>query len=77
MPNDAAAHPVWSSDNEAVKEEFRRLEARAKRWEDAHGRAEGDAECFQIALEEIAKLPSSRLDEAAVLAASALERRGI
>ena len=74
MKGEVAAHPVWSSDNEAIKDEFRRLEADRDAWLARHQRVDTEAERFQVALEGIAALPPARACDAPQIAASALER---
>jgi hypothetical protein len=74
VETEAAAHPVWSSDNEAIKDEFRRLEADRDQWLNRHRRVDTEAERFQEALEAIAALPPDRASDGPQIAASALER---
>lgn len=74
MSDQAAAHPVWSSDNEALKDEFRHVEARQKFWEDAHSRVDSQAERFQTALEDIGRLAPENAADGPQIALSALER---
>jgi hypothetical protein len=71
---EAGAHPVWSGDSEAIKDEFRRLEADRDAWLSRHRRADTEAERFQEALEAIAALPPGGTDDAPQIAASAMER---
>jgi hypothetical protein len=72
--SEAAAHPVWSSDNEAIKEEFQRLEADRDAWERRHRRADAEAERFLETLEAIGALPPEKTGDAPQMALSVLER---
>lgn len=74
VETEVAAHPVWSSDNEAIKDEFRRLEAERNRWVSRHQRADTEAERFLEALEAIGALPPERVTDGPQIALSALER---
>lgn len=65
MGDDTAAHPVWSSDNEALKQEFRRVEAERDHWQILHRSVDSQAERFQLALEEIASRNEGRCSEIA------------
>jgi hypothetical protein len=71
---EAAAHPVWSSDNEALKDEFRRLEADRDAWMRRYSRADTEAERFQEALEAIGALSPEHAGDGPQIALSALER---
>lgn len=74
MTDDKAAHPVWSSDNPALKQEFRRVEERARRWEQLHSRVDCQAERFQEALEAIGALNPENASDAPQIALNALAR---
>lgn len=69
-----AAHPVWSSGNEALKDEFRRVETDRDHWLSAHSRADSQAERFQEALEAIGALSPERASDGPQIALNALER---
>lgn len=74
MSDRTAAHPVWGSDNEALKREFREVEDRRKFWEDAHSRADSQGERFQEALEAIGALTPENAADGPQIALNALER---
>lgn len=72
--SDAANHPVWGSDNEALKDEFRRVQTDRDRWQSRHSRADSQAERFQEALEAIGALTPGNASDGPQIALNALER---
>jgi chromosome segregation ATPase len=47
-----AGHPVWGSDNEAIKAEFRALQERCDKYRSWFDRADAEAERLQVKAEE-------------------------
>ena len=53
--SDAAAHPIWSCDSDAIKAEYRRVLEEAELWKNMHAKVEAEAERFQMVLEEVGR----------------------
>lgn len=52
--SEAAAHPVWGQDNEAIKDEFRRLQEDRDKYLSWFQKADGDLERLHFAIEQTA-----------------------
>ena len=59
MAESLGAHPIHSCDDEAIKAEYRRVEANAKDWQDRFARAENEAERYHEALEQLRMGPDT------------------